>query len=103
MKDEGLKAAPYWLSRSITGERIEPTETCSAPIRDYHSGNSALDFHCSANNHPSCAWGAVKAMTALCNIPESEMAGSIRNALESGVNFLFNRNPAQAGYPMGCS
>jgi hypothetical protein len=103
MKDERFIAALDWLARSITGEGIEPAENRSAPIRYYRSGNSAPGFRCSANNHLPCAWGAVKAMTALSKVPESEMTDSIKNALESGVNFLLSRNPAQADYPMGYS
>ena len=103
MQDERFKVALDWLARSITGEGIEPAENRSAPIRYYRSGNSGPGFLCSANNHLPCAWGAVKAMTALSKIPQSERTDSINNALEMGVDFIFCRNPAQADYPMGYS
>jgi len=103
MHDKRFRAALDWLARSITGEGIEPAENRSAPIRYYRSGNSAPGFQCSANNHLPCAWGAVKAMTALSKVPESDRTDRINRALETGVNFFFSRDPAQADYPMGYS
>ena len=101
--DKRLKEAVNWLARSITGASIEPAENRSAPVRYYRSGNSAPGFTCSANNHLPCAWGAVKAVHALSRVPENERTDVINEALNTGVNFLFSRDPARADYPMGYS
>jgi hypothetical protein len=99
--DERLAAALDWLARSITGKGIAPSSERKAAVRYLRSGNSAPGFVCSANNQLPCAWGAVKAILALSKVPEPERTPSVREAIETGVDFLFSRDPAQADYPMG--
>jgi hypothetical protein len=99
--DKRLDEALGWLARSITGEGIAPAEEIDAPVRYYRSGNSAPGFACSANNHLSCAWGAVKAMLALSKVPESVRTPAMRAAIKVGVEFLLGHDPAVADYPMG--
>jgi hypothetical protein len=98
--DERLVEALDWLARSITGEGIAPAEATSAEIRFYRSGNSGPGFHCAANYHLPCAWGAVKAMRALGKVPEDLRTPAIRQAIEMGKTFLLSRDPAIADYPM---
>jgi hypothetical protein len=99
--DPRLKEALDWLARSITGEGIAPTEEKDARVRYYRSGNSGPGFHCSANNHKPCAWGAIPALDALSRVPPRARSASIRRAIRQGTEFLFSRDPAVADYPMG--
>jgi hypothetical protein len=99
--DQRLESAIDWLARSITGEKIAPSDRRHEPVRYLRSGNSGPGFLCSANNHLPCAWGATKAIMALSKVPESMRSESVKDALDVGVSFLFSRNPADADYPMG--
>ncbi|MCK4724746.1 MAG: hypothetical protein KAT29_03045 [Anaerolineales bacterium] len=99
--DKRLQEALNWLANSITGDEIAPAEDRNASPRYYRSGNSGPGFHCSANDHLPCAWGAVKAMSALTKIPEGNRTREIQKAINQGVEFLFSCNPATAEYPMG--
>jgi hypothetical protein len=103
LDDERLQAALDWLALSITGENIAPAEEKKAPVRYYRSGNSAPNFHCSANDHQPCAWGAVKAMLALSKVPAERRYATIQAAIDTGLEFLLSRDPAAADYPMGYS
>ncbi len=97
--DRRLAEALEWLARSITGEGIAPAGDSSAPQRYYRSGNSGPGFACAANNHQPCAWGAVKAMLALGQVPETARTAAMRAAVEAGVAFLLGCDPAAADYP----
>jgi hypothetical protein len=98
--DPRLKEALDWLARSITGEGIAPASSKN-PVRYYRSGNSAPGFHCAANNHKACAWGAIPAMDALARVPSARRTARMRRAMRVGGDFLLQRDPARAAYPMG--
>lgn len=98
-----LKEALDWMARSITGEGIAPAEEKDEPVHYYRSGTSGPGFHCSANNHQPCAWGAIPALDALSRVPARARTGAIRRAIQQGTEFLFSRDPAVADYPMGWS
>jgi hypothetical protein len=101
LDDERLRRALDWLARSITGEGIAPNTEKQAAVHYLRSGNSGPGFLCSANDQQPCAWGAVKAMLALGKVPESERTPAMGRAIETGIDFLFSRDPAMADYPMG--
>ncbi len=101
--DARLESALDWLARSITGEGIAPSEEKSAPVRYLRSGNSGPGFLCSANDHLPCAWGAVKAMLALCKVPPEKRTPTMQAAIQVGADFLLGCDPAVADYPMGYS
>lgn len=101
--DQRLDKALDWMVRSITGEGIAPAEERKAPIRYLRSGNSGPGFTCSANDHLPCAWGAIKVMLALSKIPVEARSELVQSAIETGIEFLFSRDPAVADYPMGYS
>lgn len=101
--DKRLAAALDWLARSITGEGIAPAREKDAPVHYFLSSNSAPGFVCSANNQLPCAWGAVKAMSALSKVPEAARTPEMRRAVETGKDFLLSRDPSLADYPMGYS
>lgn len=102
-EDPRLRQALDWLARSITGEGIAPNTDTKAEVRYLKSANSAPGFVCSANNQRPCAWGAVPALDALRRVPARRRTPAIRRAIETGVQFLFSRDPAVADYPMGWS
>ncbi|MGD2253391.1 MAG: hypothetical protein PVF70_10815 [Anaerolineales bacterium] len=56
-------------------------------------------FKCHFNANLACAWGAVKALRALAEIPESRRSQSMGSAIQSGVNFLLEGDLAQARFP----
>jgi hypothetical protein len=99
--DPRLRQALDWLARSITGEGIAPNTDTKAEVRYLKSANSAPGFVCSANNQRPCAWGAVPALDALRRVPARRRTAAIRRAIDTGVAFLFSRDPAAADYPMG--
>lgn len=101
LEDDRLQRALDWLARSITGSGIAPNTDKKAPVHYLRSGNSGPGFMCSANNQQPCAWGAVKAMLALSKVPETHRTTVMEDAIETGVAFLFSRDPAVADYPMG--
>ncbi len=102
-EDERVRTALNWLARSITGEGIAPNTETSANERYYLSGNSAPGFACAYNNQLPCAWGAVRSLLALCKVPPENRDGDIAAAIQTGVDFIFSRNPVKADYPMGYS
>jgi len=101
--DTRLEKAIEWLARSVTGEGIAPAGERQAAVRYLRSGNSGPGFLCSANDHLPCAWGAIKVMLALSKIPEEARSTSVQAAIDTGIEFLFSRDPAVADYPMGYS
>jgi len=101
--DERLQLALDWLARSITGEGIASSNEKDTPVHYLKSGNSAPGFVCSANNQLPCAWGAVKAMLALSKVPQASQSSAVKTAIQAGIDFLFECDPAMADYPMGYS
>jgi hypothetical protein len=92
LDDERVQTAIDWASHTITGEGV---------TRWYASGTSGPGFACAANEHQSCAWGALKELSALARIPRRRRTPLVRRAIDTGVAFLFSRDPAVADYPMG--
>lgn len=99
--DPRLRAALDGTARSITGEGVASSRSKEATPRYYRSGTSGPGFMCSANNHKPCAWGAIPAMDALSRVPSARRTPRIRRALRVGGDFLLQRDPARAAYPMG--
>lgn len=90
--DERVQRAIDWQARSITGEGFD---------RYYLSGTSGPGFCCAANEQLPCAWGAIKALSALARIPLSSREPHVTRAIEQGAEFLLSRDPAVADYPAG--
>ncbi len=86
--DERFCRAVDWLTGMITGE-LPHTGSYSWPA-----------FVCGANDKLPCAWGAVKALRALANLPPSMQSPKVKKATEAAVEFLFSRDPAKADYPV---
>jgi hypothetical protein len=92
LDDPAVQAAVEWAARSILGEDVD---------RWYASGTSGPLFACAANEHRSCAWGAVKELGALARVPVERRSARVRRAVDAGVQFLLSHDPAVADYPMG--
>jgi hypothetical protein len=90
LDDERIRGAVEWQARSITGEGFDAF---------FRSGTSGPGFRCVANGHQPCAWGAIKALSALAAIPPRRRAGPVRRAIDRGVSFLLSRDPVVADYP----
>ena len=97
-----LDKAFEWMARSVTGDGIAPMEDKAAPVR-YYAGKCGPKFACGANNKLPCAWGAVKVMLAFSKLPKRKRTALIDNAINTGVDFLFSKDPAKADYPCGYS
>jgi hypothetical protein len=88
--DERVGRAVEWLAGAITGEDFDWF---------YASGTSGPGFRCAANMGQPCAWGAVKALRALANLPKTLRSGRVKKATTAAVEFLLGRDLAQADYP----
>ena len=91
LDDPRVQAAVEWQVRAIAGEGVE---------RWYASGTSGPGFECGVNDGRPCAWGAVKALRGLAAIPPRRRTARVRRAIDTGVEFLFSRDPGVADYPM---
>jgi len=88
--DARVLKALEWLVQAITGE---------GDIRFYKSGTSDKGFACAYNLKQPCAWGAVKALKALCAVAPEIRTPIMDRAIEAGISFLLERELAQADYP----
>ena len=84
--DERIGRAIDWLVGAILGE-------------DYASSTAGPGFCCAANNRRPCAWGAVKALRALTNVPAQWQTTRVKQATDMTVEFLLSRDLAKADYP----
>ena len=101
-EDPRLDKAFEWMARSVTGEGVAPMQDKTASVR-YYAGKCGPNFACGANNKLPCAWGAVKVMLAFSKLPKGKRTALINKAIDTGVDFLFSRDPAKADYPCGYS
>jgi hypothetical protein len=88
--DPRVRAAIDWQAKAITGG-----------VRYYHTSASGPGFLCAANENQPCAWGAIKALSALARVPADQRDSAVRAAIQAGAEFLLSRDPAVADYPMG--
>jgi len=100
--DPRLDKAYDWMARSVTGEGIAPLTDKKAKIR-YYAGKCGPVFACSGTYQKPCAWGAVDVMLAFGKLPVEKRTPLINNAIKTGVDFLFSKDPAKADYPIGYS
>jgi hypothetical protein len=84
--DQRFGRAIDWLAGAILG-------------KDYVSSTSGPGFCCAANNHQTCAWGAVKALRALTHVPAQWQTTRVQQATNMAVEFLLSRDLAEADYP----
>ena len=101
-QDTRLDKAFEWMARSVTGQGVATLADKQAQVR-YYAGKCGPNFACGANNKLPCAWGATKVMLAFSELPEEKKTPLIRKAIQTGVDFLFSTDPAEANYPSGYS
>lgn len=56
-------------------------------------------FACGPNGGLPCAWGAIKALSALGKVPEPRRSKTMVQAIRQSVDFLLGHDPATADYP----
>jgi hypothetical protein len=98
--DPRLDSAFEWMARSVTGEGVAPKEDKHASVR-YYAGKCGPCFACGSNNKLPCAWGAVKVMLAFSKLPPARRTKIIDRAIQAGVDFLLETDPAKGDYPCG--
>lgn len=98
--DPRLDKAYEWMARSVTGDGIAPVTDKKATVR-YYASKCGPHFACSSNNKLPCAWGAAKVMLAFSKLPKEKRTPLIDNSIQTGVDFLFSKDPAKADYPSG--
>jgi hypothetical protein len=100
--DPRLDKAFEWMARSVTGEGVAPMTDKKATLR-YYASKCGPVFACSGTYRKPCAWGAVDVMLAFGKLPVEKRTPLINNAIKTGVDFLFSKDPAKADYPIGFS
>src|SRR5450830_646279 len=87
-----------WLARNQTGAGIAAIgDTTSEEC--YVKGKNAPKFCCTHNGDRPCAWGAIRVLLALSQVPETERTESIRQAIQLGVEFLLLADPLHPKWP----
>jgi hypothetical protein len=97
-EDPRLAKAYEWMARTVTGDGVAPMEEKDAPVR-YYAYKYGPIFACGVNNKLPCAWGGVKVMLALSKIPAKERTPQMKKAIQKGVDFFLDIDPATARYP----
>ena len=87
--DPRIQAAIDWTVSAIIGREH---------MRFYKSGTSGPGFCCGYNAGLPCAWGAVKTLKGLNEIPEDNRTPVIENAIHQTAAFLLGRDPSEADY-----
>lgn len=88
--DARVQSALNWLASAVTGQ---------GEVRYYASGTSGPGFACAINLKQPCAWGAIKALSALAEVPSDRRTPQMRDAIRVGVDFLLGRDLSVADYP----
>ncbi|OGN87711.1 MAG: hypothetical protein A2158_07775, partial [Chloroflexi bacterium RBG_13_46_14] len=105
-RDNRLDTAYEWMAKMVTGEDvprkvnpdgIAPGEGVPGPFR--YLKYIGPQFACRTNADMSCGWAGVKVMMAFSRLPVERRTGLIERAVETGVDFFLNNNPAEAGFP----
>jgi hypothetical protein len=99
-EDKRMDKAYEWMARTVTGEGVAPLKDKHAEVR-YFAGKCGPNFACGANNKLPCAWGGVKVLLALSQVPVEERTVLIEKAIQQGVKFFFGVDPSTAKYPNG--
>jgi hypothetical protein len=100
--DPRLATAFEWMARTVTGEGVAPVTDKQAAVR-YYAGKCGPLFACGSNNKLPCAWGGVKVMLALGQVPVKQRTPLMKRAIKQGAEFLLSVDPATAAYPAGFS
>jgi len=99
-EDKRMDKAYEWMSRTTTGEGVAPMKEKHAEVR-YYAGKYGPNFACGANNKLPCAWGGVKVLLALSQVPVEKRTLLMKDAIQQGVEFFLGVDPSTADYPNG--
>jgi hypothetical protein len=106
-RDNRLDNAYRWTARRITGDNLPrkindngltPADGVSGPFRNVKFITNPL-FGCRTNEGLACAWAGVNVMLAFSRLPLEHRTDLEKQAIEAGVDFFLNNNPAAAGFP----
>lgn len=106
-RDSRLDTAWEWMARAVTKEDLPvkinpdglaPGEGVSGRFRYLHRYDGPV-FACQTNKHMSCGWGGVCVMMAFSRLPVERRTGLIERAIQAGVDFFLDNEPAKAGFP----
>lgn len=98
--DPRMDVAYEWMARTVTGDGMAPMKDKYAQVR-YFAGKCGPTFACGSNNKLPCAWGGVKVLLALSQVPAEKRSELIERAIQHGVGFFFGVDPSTAEYPNG--
>ena len=98
--DPRMDQAYEWMARTVTGDGIAPMEDKDVPVR-YYAYKCGPTFACGVNNKLPCAWGGVKVMLAFSKLPTERQTPLIGKAIQQGVDFFFDIDPATVGTGAG--
>ncbi len=105
-QDNRLDAAYEWMARLVTGQGVPrkvdrdglpPAAGVPGPFR--YLKYSGPRFACRTNKGMPCGWAGVKVMMAISRLPDERRHGLMARAIEVGVDFFLNNDPAAAGFP----
>jgi hypothetical protein len=96
--DPRMDKAYEWMARTVTGDGIAPVEDKDADVR-YYAYKVGPTFACGINNKLPCAWGGVKVMLALSQVPVKKRTVLMKKAIQQGADFFFSIDPSTAKYP----
>jgi hypothetical protein len=99
-EDPRMDVAYEWMARTVTGEGVAPVTDKHAEVR-YYAYKCGPTFACGANNKLPCAWGGVKVLLALSQLPVEKRSDLVKQAIQQGVEFFFSADPSTAKYPTG--
>jgi hypothetical protein len=97
-RDGRLDQAFEWMIRTVNGAGIAPAYEKNASVR-FYAIKCGPGFACGINGSLPCAWGAVKVLRALATIPAEKCTSRVKEAIQTGVDFLLSTDPATADYP----
>jgi hypothetical protein len=87
--DARVARAVDWLAGAITGD----------DFKWFCALVPGPGFKCGANRGKPCAWGAVKSLRALANLPPALRSRKVKQATAMAVDLLLSRDLAKADYP----
>jgi hypothetical protein len=104
-QDDRLDTAYEWTARTVTGEGLPAKVTRQGlTTADSNFGKlfplyniSGPLFSCHRLKH--CAWAGAKVMLAFSRLPAKRRTPLIKRAIEAGVSYFFNDDPATANFP----
>ncbi|MBI3362713.1 MAG: nitrogen fixation protein NifH [Chloroflexi bacterium] len=87
--DERVRGAVEWLAGAATGDDFDR----------WYATTAGPGFKCGVNLGQPCAWGAVKALRALANLPPELRSARAEKATRMAAEFMLSRDLAKADYP----